>query len=525
MGTGRQSAIRIEKITIGLGSCQLCLLPAEYRVTLRMPEPGRSSSSRVYKRKKHGPGSSVFAYCGYHFILEVTDNPVVRDAITSESPELLGLSQTVTGSALIPKIGIEDLLPQLEEAKFMRFFREFALDDMEPERTTVPLDFPDAEVFLTTIEDDHACVVGSTFQQVAHLPAALWHSDIVGLFLEKSLRQAFKNLGGREDLVRVLDGSRTVQRAYELFGVREEHFPEDYALFTNLPNDVLIDREEISQYARDLCHRMLDIPRQSCPYFHLVTPESVMSASGANQVKQFLIELLNTPSGYYFVAREGRISVASTTEHGTFFAPGPGGATVDPGLSAVITSTLPTSDVLSEIETLVNIPGIQERDLQGFFESHPELLFAFDEKYCEIRPHVCLVDNKGDRLIPDFMARLHGSNLWDVIELKMPRDPLTVLHGRTEKPSAQAARAIAELLAYRDFFAIRSNRQRIENRFDIAPYEPCLVLVIGRGRSNDRYEWESCRPGFPKVQIVSYDYLFERAREIRAALSSEGDRL
>jgi len=56
------------------------------------------------------------------------------------------------------------------------------------------------------------------------------------------------------------------------------------------------------------------------------------------------------------------------------------------------------------------------------------------------------------------------------------------------------------------------------DRFGTAPYEPCLVLVIGRGRPDHRYEWKSARSGFPKVEIVSYDYLFERAQECAYAL-------
>ena len=64
----------------------------------------------------------------------------------------------------------------------------------------------------------------------------------------------------------------------------------------------------------------------------------------------------------------------------------------------------------------------------------------------------------------------------------------------------------------------RRNRMRVAERFGAAPYEPCLVLVIGRGRSTQKYEWQSVRLGFPKVEIVSYDYLFERARQCRAAL-------
>ena len=519
MSTGHKSGSQIEKVADSSCFCQLCLLPAEYRVTLSIPKLGTPGRGML----EHSRNVPVLLYCGYHFILEATDNPIIREALMSSAPGLCGFSDS-TDYSPIPKSGAEDLITQLEESKFMRFFREFGCDDVEPEEITVPLDLPDAEVFLTTHENHNACVATSMFKQVAHLPANLWQRDFARLFLEKSLRHAFRNLRRREDLIEALDGSRSVRRAYELFGNEEEQFPETYGLFTNLPED-LIDHGEFSQLAGDLCHRMLNIPRAVCPTFHLVTPEGYTHGSEAARVKKFLIELLNTPSGYYFVAREGHISIVPATEHGTFFASGVKGPTDDLALSAAITSTLPKPEVLLEIEALANLANTKERDFQDFFESHPELLFGLDERYCELRPHVCLIDAKKERLIPDFMMRLNGSSLWDVVELKMPQHRLTVRHGGMEKPSAQAARAIAELLAYRDFFAIRSNRQRIEDRFGIAPYEPCLVLVIGRGRSKDRYEWESIRPGFPKIQIVSYDYLFERARQARTALDHTARRV
>jgi hypothetical protein len=99
------------------------------------------------------------------------------------------------------------------------------------------------------------------------------------------------------------------------------------------------------------------------------------------------------------------------------------------------------------------------------------------------------------------MLRVEDSDIWDIIELKRPQHSLTVRNQGTEKVSAAAARAIAELLQYRDFFSIRNDRRRIMHRFGTAPYEPCLVLVIGRGRSTERYEWRTAFAGFPVFKL------------------------
>jgi hypothetical protein len=246
------------------------------------------------------------------------------------------------------------------------------------------------------------------------------------------------------------------------------------------------------------------------------------------ETRQFIVDLLNTPSSYYFLAREGEISVIPTTEHGAFLASNENTSIERPrtGLSTVLTSALSPENcanatALPEFKALIDSERTKEADLQCFLKTYPQFLFALDERYCEIRPHVCLFDPRGERLIPDFMLRVEDSDIWDIIELKRPQHSLTVRNHGIEKASAAAARAIAELLQYRDFFSIRNNRNRIMHRFGTAPYEPCLVLVIGRGRSTERYEWRTALAGFPRVQIVSYDYLFERAQDCSRFLSKE----
>jgi hypothetical protein len=81
-----------------------------------------------------------------------------------------------------------------------------------------------------------------------------------------------------------------------------------------------------------------------------------------------------------------------------------------------------------------------------------------------------------NRHVPDFMARIEDSFIWDVIELKRPQHHLSRAV-ESDQPSAIAARGIAELVRYRDFFASRNNRARVSDVFGTAPYEPALVLV------------------------------------------------
>ena len=301
---------------------------------------------------------------------------------------------------------------------------------------------------------------------------------------------------------------------------------DDYYFFTNICHDVAEDSLKcFSETARRLFTDIVGVPRDRQPTFGIGTPETLVK-NGGKEAQRFLVDLLNLPSSYYFLAREGRISIVPTIEHGAFLASKSGRSTSDLGLSTVATSVVsPESDsmssALADLETLINSKATKEADLQEFLTNNPAFLFALDEKYCEIKPHVCLFDGNGERLIPDFMARIEDSNIWDAIEIKKPQARITVSTDSFERASATAARGISELLTTRDFFSRRENRRALAHKFGTAPYEPCLVLIIGRGRQTQRYDWTSVRLGFPKVKIVSYDYLFDHAQRFAADLRSK----
>ena len=164
----------------------------------------------------------------------------------------------------------------------------------------------------------------------------------------------------------------------------------------------------------------------------------------------------------------------------------------------------------------IRAPQILERDLQQFFEEHPQLLTCLDERYSEVRSHVCLIDSAGNKLVPDFMMRIEDSDVWDILELKLPNAPLSVEALGESRPSAVAARGIAELLKYRDYFAVAANRKRFADRYHAHGYEPALTLVLGR--SPQTYHWSSVKGRYPHVRVLSYDTLFQRAQHCKAVI-------
>ena len=79
-----------------------------------------------------------------------------------------------------------------------------------------------------------------------------------------------------------------------------------------------------------------------------------------------------------------------------------------------------------------------------------------------------------------------------------------------------AARGVAELLRYRQYFGYAENRKRFTARYGPHGYEPALVLVLGRGRQV--YSWLSVKELYPMVRVVPYDYLTERAAACASAV-------
>jgi hypothetical protein len=423
---------------------------------------------------------------------------------------------------------VAQLLSQLEEPKLLMLFRhlidEDARADSERLRAT-PLDLPDAELHaklhLSVSSMEHRCAFW--LFQLSHVPAFLWDEDSAARLMRARLSQAVQCLRTHPHLPKIL---RRELPPEVLFGGPGGYCPAeagaDYYYFTNYCHEQSEDTLELfSRQADQLFGEILGLSREQLPRFGIGTPET-FSRSSEEEVVQFLIDVLKAPSSYYFVAREGRVEVAATVEHGVFVVPSRASEANDAqhGLIATATSTLKehVPAGLSDLNTLINHPKTTERDLQRFFEIYPHFLLSLDDRYCGIRPHVCLSDGAGNRLIPDFLARIEDTALCDVIELKRPQN-ITISKARgIAKASAAAARGISELLQYADAFTSSANRAQLKKRLGMAPYDPCLVLVIGRESPSHSREWIGARAGFPKVRIVSYDYVFERARQSRRFL-------
>jgi hypothetical protein len=132
------------------------------------------------------------------------------------------------------------------------------------------------------------------------------------------------------------------------------------------------------------------------------------------------------------------------------------------------------------------------------------------------RPH-----DKG-YLEPDFVVTYPFVNQYRLIELESPAKQVQTERGHPRSSLTQAVHQVAE---WRRF--ISEHYDVVRGRFPGIHIQPncSSTVVIGRSgplSETDRMERDEIRLTFPDVQILSYDELYERAREVYEKVKTVG---
>lgn len=412
-------------------------------------------------------------------------------------------------------------MSQLEEAKFARLLRFIANLAEEGDHLRLPAmahGLPRSELLVRMIGEVssfNSWAVSWIFQS-AYLPVGLWSEASIVSHLKRTMTAAQKDLDAQPDPYSILYAEEQREKELMQFPIATDAY---YYLATNV--GAALSESALNQLAQHFRRRFGERPGASGVRmrFGVSTPGALEEHRG-EELQCFLVDLLNMPSSYYFVAREGAISVVPATEHGWYLLNGrePRAATA----TSVLGQDVPG---LADLEHLINARSTSEADLQAFLSEHPHFLFALDERYCEIRPHVALAGPGSSKLIPDFLVRLEDSSRWHMLELKKPAAPIFASRGVAGRASKHAAHAIRQLLDYSEAASTGAGRAALRKAYDCAPYDPSLVVLIGRGAPNSRFRWRSSRAGLSDVQLVTYDYLLERAQKASERNRSLGDQL
>jgi hypothetical protein len=152
-----------------------------------------------------------------------------------------------------------------------------------------------------------------------------------------------------------------------------------------------------------------------------------------------------------------------------------------------------------------------EAVFQKFFEEHPHLIRRdlFDRHWAQ--PSLRVPGDVEEYFRPDFVLRPRvGAEVgtkWQILDLKLPDDPLVVSRGFHASLSAKLSRAIQQLQNYRDYFNRPDASAELMRRFGTHPQNPRLAVLIGRRDSLqspsalDRAQG----PRYLDVEVLTYD--------------------
>lgn len=145
-------------------------------------------------------------------------------------------------------------------------------------------------------------------------------------------------------------------------------------------------------------------------------------------------------------------------------------------------------ECFSEFEHLINKSLVNEIELQKFLESNQEFLYSLG--YDAIYPQLTLVDDDGRILKPDFFLKPIDSNLWDILDIKLPSIKLIVGKNNREHFAYSIRKGISQLHEYSDFFENPRNREKVYKETGIECFQPRLSLVIGKTDNIDISIWD-----------------------------------
>lgn len=165
---------------------------------------------------------------------------------------------------------------------------------------------------------------------------------------------------------------------------------------------------------------------------------------------------------------------------------------------------------LREFEDLINSSSTREEDIHRFLEKNPS--FVLGENYRKLHSKVLLEREDDGPLIPDFVLQPFDQELCDLLELKLPGEPVIVGSDNRRRFSSAVLSAVAQLRTYRDYFEDRGNREGILAKYGINAYRPRMSVIIGRLPTLNPLEYRRVADAHKDVRIVTYDELIARAR-------------
>jgi len=185
---------------------------------------------------------------------------------------------------------------------------------------------------------------------------------------------------------------------------------------------------------------------------------------------------------------------------------------VRPARSGAATQWATFGTAIGELEELISDPRVNEGEIEALLQRNP--LFLRGLNYSQVYHQVVLPLGEGRSMRPDIIAEPASGEWAEIIELKLPDQPIYVGYGDRTRLSAAIAEAAAQLRSYSRFFDDRMVAKQIESRYGFSCYQPRQVVIIGRDpRQFTEQQRNAAQSAYPDLRIVTYDQLLKAARD------------
>jgi hypothetical protein len=169
------------------------------------------------------------------------------------------------------------------------------------------------------------------------------------------------------------------------------------------------------------------------------------------------------------------------------------------------------SKAIDELEELINTPGVREAEIESILVRNP--LFLRGLNYVECYHQVVLPLEGGHSLRPDVIVEPVAADWCDVVDLKLPSEPVFVGSGDRPRLSHAIAQAASQLRQYATWFDDRKVAKAVEDQYGFRCYRPRQVVIIGRDpRGYSDVQRDAARSAYPDLEIVTYDQILNAAR-------------
>lgn len=210
------------------------------------------------------------------------------------------------------------------------------------------------------------------------------------------------------------------------------------------------------------------------------------------------------------VCDDGYVEVCIQTNDGhTYYTDG---TTKISNLLYVINFTHWTN-ILKDLEILINDPNALENDLQKYFEEHSELLLGDD--YDVVLPQAVITYDDENSWKSDFvLTPCNQNDFAKILELKIPK--MNIMNrqksGHT-KFSAKLWDAIQQIKDYKRAFDNKNVRERFKCKYNVDVYKPDLHIIAGRNSNfYESIEFLDLQRE-QNIKIETWDMALERLRK------------